>query len=63
MVNQLAFADDLIICAQTHAGLVSLFGLLKDGLTAVGLIINAKKTAIFSIRGDGPWYDVSSTKV
>lgn len=66
MVNYLAFTVYLVVCVQTQMGLASPFGVLKDGvlkdgLAAANLTINAKKQQRFPFMETDTWKDGSAT--
>ena len=52
-VNNLAFADDLVILSETRSGLVKQFDLLLNKCSDFGLSLNHKKCATLSIIVDG----------
>lgn len=57
----MAYADDLILMAETTTGLKKNFELVKEGLGRVGLSINAKKSASHNIAAcRGKWIVDSS---
>ena len=52
-VNNLAFANDLVILSDTRYGLVKQLDLLLKKCSAIGLSLNHKKCATLSIFVDG----------
>lgn len=64
-VSVLAFADDLVVAAETPAGLQALIDVICDTLSGAGLRVNAGKCRSLSLQIDGKrkkWYLASQTR-
>ena len=50
LLNYLEFADDLVLLAQTKAGLTLLFSRVETSMMSAGLNLNSSKSASMSIK-------------